>query len=236
MFDSPTHMTQQTLTEVPFGIVRPQSFYTIQGVKLPSDAYVDVQVTEKLLDNGRSRTQSGWRDYRKETGWGPGSGPLITAVLTTLYDNRNAEGVDELRKIFGDDFRKHWMMTATGITYRAGASDIVTHDPGTPEQRTLDAPLVGLEGRVNERMSDEIEALLGNRDTSKVGAVYKWVTGKESYLWRLNKQPKQNVGRALALGDGLGVVFGIYAGDVIDGRPARGVRIVPPQNSTGSKG
>lgn len=230
-------MPPQTLTEVPFKIVSPQSFYTIQGVRLPSGAYGDVQVTEKLLDNGESRTQRGWQDYRNETGWGPGSGPLITAVLTTLYDNRAAEGVEELRKILGDDFKNRWMMTATGITYRAGASDIVTHDFGTPEQRTLEARLVGSNGLINERMSEEIQALLGSRDISKIINVYKWVTGKGSYLWRLNKQPEQDQELVLVLGNyDFYYDLDIYAfGNVGNCRPARGVRIAP-QNSTGSKG
>lgn len=228
-------MQQQALVQAPFGIVRPESFYTIEGVMLPNGAYGDVQVTEKLLDDGRSRTQRGWRDYRNATGWGPGSGPLITAVLMTLYDNRSTEGVKELRNILGDDFRKHWMMTATGITYLVGAFDIVTHDSGAPEQRTLEARLVGPDGRINERMSEEIEALLGSADISRVSDVYKWVTGKESYLRRLNQQPKQNEERALVLGGGFGGFCVDAGGNVNYDWPARGVRIAP-QNSTGSKG
>ncbi len=224
-------MGPQTLTEVPFGIVRPQSFYTVQRVMLPNDSYGNVQVTEKLLDNGRSRTQREWQDYRRTTGWGPGSGPLVTAVLTALYDNRSAEGVEELRKVFGDDFRKNVMMTATEITYRAEASDIVTHDSGTPEQRTLEARLVGPDGRIKESMREEVQALLGSRDISKVRDVYQWVTGKESYLWRLNKRPKQNEERALVLGvSSFYGGFGIVAYVIVSNWPARGMRIAP-QNS-----
>lgn len=226
----------QALTEVPFGIVRPQSFYTVQGVRLPNGAYGHVQVTEELLDNGRSRTQQGWQEYRKETGWGPGSGPLITALLTALHDNKSAENVEELRKIFGNDFRNNWMMTATGVAYRAKAPDMVTHDAGTPDERTLEARLIGPDGLINEGMSGEIQVLLGSGDISKVMDVYRWVTGKESYLWRLNKQPEQSQERALVLGDyGFVYDFGIIAGGGVGNGPARGVRIAP-QNSTGSKG
>ncbi len=230
-------MLQQALTGAPFYVIKPQSFYTIQGVRLPNGAYGDVQVTEKLLDNGRSRTQRGWQAYRDETGWGPGSAPLITAVLATLYDNRSADGVEELRKLFADDFRKNWMMTATGITYRAEGLDVVTHDAGTPYERTLEARLIGPDGKLNEGMSGETQALLGSSDISKVSAVYEWVTRKKSYLRRLNKQPKRSEERALVLGYGNFVdVFIILAdGGINYYRPARGVRIAP-QNSTGSKG
>ncbi len=225
------------LIEVPFGIVKPQSFYTVHGVRLPNDTYSDVQVSERRLDDGKSRTQRGWQDYRNETGWGPGSGPLITAVLTALYDNRSTEGVEELKNLFHDDFRTHWMMTATGITYRAGASDLVTHDSGTPGQTSLEARLVGPDGKLNEGMSGEIQTLLGSSDISKVSAVYEWVSGKESYLWRLNEQPKLSEERALVLGLDFDYGFGINAYDFGIGNywPARGVRIAP-QNSTGSKG
>ncbi len=229
-------MQQQAFTEVPFALVRPQSFYTIQGVRLPNDAYGDVQVTEKLLDNGRFRTPGEWRVYRKETGWGPGSGPLVTAVLTALYDHRAANGVEDLKKMFRADLKKHWMATATGITYRAGASDVVTHDSGTPEQITLEARLAGSNGYIKESMTAETQALFGNGDVAKVRDVFKWVTGKSSCLWRLDEPKRGTVERALVLGYGdFYYDLYIYAFHVYYGRPARGVRIAP-QNSTGSKG
>lgn len=251
-------MLQQTLTVPKFGIVPPQDFYTVKGVLLPSGAYSDVQVTSQLLDGGRYRTQAGWAEHRKHTGWGPGSGPLNFAVDSTLYDkakeidlalsegNGDAEqlrvllgNIEMLRVLRADDFRKHLMMTGTRVTYRPGSKlDLVTHDAGTPEQRTLEARLVGPNGYINEGMSGEMQALLGSPDVRKVSDVYKWVTGRESYLWRFNKAPKTDKGRALVLGNGNFNDVDFYFNANVDigyGRPARGVRIAPP-DSTGSMG
>lgn len=220
---------------------------------LPSGSYGAVQVTEKLLDNGRFRTQAGWQAYRNETGWGPGSAPLQFALHSAVYDNNIAilaalaEGrgdaeklrvtlasVKKLRSLFAGDFRNRWMMTATGVTYRAGASGIVTHDAGTPEERTLEARLAGPNGRIDDGMSGEMQALLGSPDVKRVSDVYKWITGKKSYLWRIDKAPEIGTERALVLGvSSLNDVFVIYAdvGIVGSGGSARGVRVAP-QSST----
>ncbi len=222
-------MQADVSTGAQFGIVMPQSFYTVKGVWLPyAQAHRDVQVTTDLLNGERSGTQ---RELA-ETGW-LGSAPLITAVLASLYDHQNTEGVEELRRLFAGDFRKQGIMTSTHISYRSSGLDVVTHDVGTPGQRTLEACLVGPDGRITGEMSEETQALFGNMNAGKVIDVYHWVTGKETYLWRLNSRPKQDVGRALVLGDG--VDFGIGADGIDDVWPARGVRVAP-QNSTGSKG
>ena len=226
---------QPTLTGAPFGIVKPQSFYTIGGVLLPTGAYGDVQVTERRLDGGRSRTQAGWVDYWRQTGWGIGSGPLRTATIKTLFGNKDDKDVEELRSLFAEDFREA-VITSTRVTYRAEGLDLITHDAGMPEERTLEARLVGPDGRVNAEMSDVMQALLGNGNAGQVRDVYRWVTGRgEPYLWRFNKRPKQDTERALVLGDyfvGFDVVAVGYVGG---GWPARGVRVAP-QSSTGSKG
>ncbi len=223
-------MTLQALTGVPFRIVRPQPFYTIEGVSYPypNGQRVSVQVTADLLDDGRSRTHPQWVEYWKQTGWSPGSGPLEYALFASLHDNRGAVGVEELRRLFAEDFKSCWMMTATGVTYRPSGLDLVTHDAGTPEARTLEVRLTGPDGPINDEMSDEIRALLGSPDVRKVSDVYEWITGHDSnggYLWRVNESPKTDAVLALLV-----VCGGFSIGTDSDfgyGRPARGVRIAP---------
>ncbi|MFH1181998.1 MAG: hypothetical protein V1702_03495 [Candidatus Woesearchaeota archaeon] len=216
-------MVEQALTGAQFRIINPQDFYTIEGVKLPNGSYGAVQVTKKLLDGGRSYIQRSLPMHITKTGWGPGSGPLITAVLTALFDNKGVEGVEELKALFAGDF-KEWNMTSTGITYRA-IHDLVTHDIGLPEQTTLEARLVGPDGYVDKKMSQVMQALLGNNDADKINTVYKWVTGGDAYLWRLNERPTKDENRVLLLGGGgSGICAG--ANDLLD-LPARGMRVAP---------
>src|SRR3989338_5222749 len=100
---------QQALTEVPFKVIPPQSFYTVKGVPY-GGAVVDVQVTTGLLNGGRPGTQ---REVGK-TGW-LGSGPLIYSLLRILHVHKDDGGVEELRQLFVSDFRMR-VMTATGVT------------------------------------------------------------------------------------------------------------------------
>lgn len=224
-------MQKQVLTAPEFGVVKPQGFYTVKGVWLPyAQAYRDVQVTTDLLNDGRPGTQS---ELAKT--WWLGSAPLITALLASLYVNKDGAGVEELRNLFSGDFRNNLMMTSTSVSYRPSGLDSVAHDAGTPEQRTLEARMTGPDGYLNDKMSEEIQALLGNGNVGEVRAVYSWVTGKESYLVRFNSRPKQNVWRVLVLGDFFSGDFGIDAGNINYVRPARGVRVAP-QSSIGNKG
>ncbi len=220
----------QALTGAQFKVTMPERFYTVEGVKLPGE-YGNVQVTTTLF---RSETQS----ELEKTGW-LGSAPLITALFTALYDNKGVHGVEELRKLFADDF-KIGVMTATRVTYQAEAPDLVTHGVGMLKPRTLEARLIGPNGYVNTNMSDLTQALFGNSDADKVCAVYEWVTGRRLYLLRLNKQPKKNKESALLLNIGRHMtrfarVFytDFREGNISDMWPARGVRVAPP-NSTGS--
>ena len=217
-------MSQPASTSAQFKIIRPQNFYTIEGVMLPSGAYGDVQVTVNPLNDGRSGTQS----ELAKTGW-LGSAPLFTALLTTLYDKRDQEGVEELRKLFAEDFRRK-VMTATRITYRTEAPDLITHDFGTPAAHTLEARLVGPGCYVNAEMGDVTQALFGSRDAGKVIAVYEWVTGRKPYLLRFDTRPKQDQECELVLGNESGSAFSISATDYILNRirPARDIRVAPP--------
>ena len=219
---------QQTSTGAPFNIIRHQDFYTVQGVLLSKEAYGDIQVTTDQLYGGRSETQS----ELAKTGW-LGSAPLITALLTTLHGKQDQEGVEYLRKLFAHEFFIG-MMTSTRITYRAEAPDLVTHDIGTPEQRTLESHLVGPDGYVTAEMGDITQALLGNKDTDKVRAVYKWITGRETNLWLINERPKQDQEWALVFGYNYFGDFGVTNIGIDSKGPARGIRVAP-QSSTISK-
>ena len=220
----------QTSTGAQFNIIKHRDFYTVQRVLLPKGAIGDVQVTSNLLNDGHPGTQS----ELAKTGW-LGSAPLITALYTTLYYKQGHEGVEELRKLFADDYRRHMMMTATGITYRAEPPDLVTHNFGTPAAHTLEARLVWPNGYVDARMGDVTQALLGNTAAGRVMEVYEWVTGKKPSLLRVNYRPNQDVERALVIGCNLGGFLILASDDINLGRHARGVRVAPP-SSTGSKG
>jgi hypothetical protein len=74
----------------------------------------------------------------------------------------------------------------------------------------------------NTQFSEVMKSLVGVEDCDRIQQVGKWISGKDSYLWRFNSKPSKSVERALVLVD-YNARFYIVAGvDVDDGRRARG--------------
>lgn len=184
-----------------FAITESEHFYTVEGIKLPLGGFGAIQITEQLLDGGVPHTQSDWTEYRERTGYGPGSGPLQYLLHSTLYDNRDENGVEELRWLLANDFKKYYIATSSRIFYRAKGVDAVTHNIGTPEKSSLDTCLVGSMGYVEDVPGNVTQALLGSDDANKIMSVYQWMTGRKPYIWRLVDTPKQDEQRVLVIGN-----------------------------------
>ncbi|HLC70928.1 MAG TPA: hypothetical protein VJI32_02915, partial [Candidatus Nanoarchaeia archaeon] len=80
--------------------------------------------------------------------------------------------------------------------------DNVTHYFGYPFAQKHSLALVGQNGYVDSSsgMEAQMEVLLGSCDVAEIKKVYKWVSGKKPYLWRLEQAPAQDEERAAVLG------------------------------------
>ncbi|PIN95027.1 hypothetical protein COU53_01330, partial [Candidatus Pacearchaeota archaeon CG10_big_fil_rev_8_21_14_0_10_30_48] len=47
-----------------------------------------------------------------------------------------------------------------------------------------------------------LEALLGSSNKEEINNIYKWIIGNDAYIWRINKNPKQNLERVAGFGSG----------------------------------
>lgn len=193
-----------------------------------------VDISKALLDNGASHTQSGWIETTRQGEWKLPSGPLYFAVLAALYDNKDSYDVNKLRKMFANDFKKYFMMTSTHIDYAHEGLDTVVHDVGYITKRTEKRDIVGVDGYINEAsgFGATMKALVGIDDCHKIERVASWISEKPPYLWRINSKPKEDVERALVLGDDY-VRFNFSASDylVSSGRRARGMVVRGAENS-----
>lgn len=185
--------------------------------------------SKEHLDGGRRHTQDEWTQLLQGQEFQLASGPEYHATMKTLYLHKDSSQSSLVRKVctlFKKDFanRGYWMTTSTRIRYNSSFPDVVIHNYNTAHETSVDVNLVGPDGYIADSSFEyEMEALLGTRDCQEVDAVYKWISGKKSYLWRLNQRPFQAAERALVLGI-VNVRFYINAIDIISNqRPARGV-------------
>ncbi len=220
-----------------FSIEKLDDRYRISGVLYEGRASV-VDISRELLDDGAEHTQQEWVDLTREQEWRVPSGPLYHAVCTALYDNRNHADeqqrslVDKVKQMLAKDFKDSWMMTSTRIFYNPQGKDTVVHNFGYENERRVNENIVGVNGFINRGcgFGSTTNALLGTSDGERVKAVYSWLSGKESYLCRLNSNPKKIDEHVLELGDC--DRFGISAdGNVNYVRWARGMVAHGAENS-----
>ena len=221
-----------------FSIENLNDRYRISGVSYEGRASV-VDISKVFLDKGIANKQIEWIDMTREEEWKLASGPLYRAVCAALYDNRNHTNeqqrflVNKVKQMFEKDFKESSMMTSTRIFYNPEGVDTVVHNFGYENEREVSGNIVGENGLINEDcgFGSAIDALLGTSDCEEVKAVYSWISGKNSYFWRLNNKPKKEAVCVLVLGNS-NDWFDINANDVIvSNRRARGMVARSAENS-----
>ncbi|MBI5065808.1 hypothetical protein HZA97_06230 [Candidatus Woesearchaeota archaeon] len=202
--------------------------YVLNGVEYDHEV-VSVGWSKELLDGGKSHTQKKWTELVKDTKFRIASADLYFASLLILYKNQNssqAHLVEKVRQLFAKDFNENWMMTSTRLSYKHQGRDEVIHNYGSLESRALKSNFAGNHCYVDEigGLGNNMIALLGSNDLNEVSEVFKWITGKRTYLRRLNKPTTGSLERAVVFG---GYYFSIIAsGSISSGWPARGVVVV----------
>jgi len=201
----------------------------------------DVGWSEELFDNGKSYTQDDFVKFTLQPayvqqGLRLAPGPLYHASIADVLEYATkATGqqkilAGKLISLFKKDFNPenlNYMMTCSRLVYMpAGQKDKVVHGYGYPDpvEEVLDfVGPSGLEITDKSNLENEIEALLGARNCTRVNHVYDALTGKKPTLWRLSSKPTSKDERALVLGC---VVNGFYVfaiDYIFNVRPARGL-------------
>ncbi len=201
--------------------------YVLRNVQCNYGLY-SFGVMKALLDGGNSHTQDEWIELTKDSEVKLGSVPYWFAIMFALHDNNEgiySDLVEKVKGLFVDDFdpKKLWMATSTRAIYNSIGQDKVIHNKGYKNEFPVEEDISGNNGYVEPGMENAVKPLCGTDDLVKIQEVFNWITGKKTYLWRLNKPATGNKERAVVFGVD-NVYFDINAYDDIGSvRPARGV-------------
>ena len=210
-------------------------FLEIGGVSYRGAIHT-VHLLKGLLDNGALRTQDEWIEYSKQTQargefYVPDF-PLLHGIVTALHEQRNdgakKNEIEEIRSGLKKQIRENWLLTLTRVRYNVAANDQVINNFGMADQYTKNGDFVGPDGAIKDVNAPELyHALLGTNDVDKIRAVYKWLNGTDTHMWRVNARPEkgfhERVARLGASSDG---AYLNCDGDALSSDPAHGVRLV----------
>ena len=172
-------------------------FWTIEGVSYRGQTHT-VDLLKTLLDNGANKTQDEWVEYTKtqkqNNGFYTGDFPLYNSLFTALYERRNEKIAEEIREFLKEQFKKNWLTTLTRIKYMPKGLDEIIHNYNLPDQYIINETIIGPDGYLKNAETNAqpaLNAVLGSKKTDEIDEIYKWITGKDTYIWRLNNKPKK---------------------------------------------
>ena len=156
------------------------------------------------MDSGKAKTQDEWAEYSRQAkqqgDFHVGDFPLYYALFSQLHslrENPNMRSIaEEARAFISKQMFKKWLMTLTRLQYKKKGNDVIVHNYSMQDRYELQGKIVGKDGNITSADTDAqgtLELLTGEKDAAEVNEVYKLMTGKESYLLRVN--PKQNTER-----------------------------------------
>ncbi len=186
ILDAPPDLPQDTAT-----------YWTIPNVQYRNGVYT-VDLGKELLANGASKTQDQWSQFSQEAQARKecyvADFPLYHALFTTLFrmnDPLQQPMKEEIRTFLKEKFNEHWLMTLTRIQYTPSGKDKVIHNHNLPDQYEVEENMVGPDGFIKTIAAQQAyHALLGTDNIHEINEVYRWITGKDTYIWRLNNKPK----------------------------------------------
>ena len=218
---------------VVFGIAEFSDGYSVSGIN-----YRGINSCDFAKATLPSRTQDQHAEHARQAKpdeFRASSAPLVYAICKALYKNKDGaqkELVEKTRRtvegIIGPG--KPWIIALSRAKYNPQGLDEVVHDYKQPTQYSKNVALVGPDGFITKpetKAEAYAQALLDTTDKpEEINAVFKWITGNDSYAYRLNATPKQAVERVVALGVNDDVRFNLIVSvGIIDVNwPALGVR------------
>ena len=179
------------------------------------------RVTRGLLFDGEALTQEEYVQRLQGTEEVLGTVPEYLSLCAFLARFKD-HAVPEQKKLgkeskswLRDLFQEYWLMTGTKAVFYPNGSGDVMQGVGRDDASTVSVPaLVGPHVLVNHmgNPNETIEAICGTGDTTLVQQSFKDISGKDSYLWRVNQNPPQQEERAVLLGGNVSY-FGVNAVD-----------------------
>ena len=208
-----------------------EDYWTISGVNYRNNICT-VDLSKSLIDNGSSKNQQQWADYRSNAtssnGFYTGDMPLYHAVFSALFKQKDTnfrQTAEEARAFIQKQMREEYPMTLTRIAYQPKGKDKIIHNFGTNEKYELEENIVGPNREIIASDKKVLTAVLGSDDINEIKAVYTWINKTPTWIWRVNSKPAnidERVARFDAGSGRAGLYCGSYPGDTF---ASLGVRI-----------
>ena len=94
--------------------------------------------------------------------------------------------------------KEHWLVSLTRIIYKPNGNDQIIHNYKQPNQTINEInTLIGKDGYINKIANIQLPLnnLLqtNNQSIKQINEIYKWITEKDTYFWRINQTPNQDI-------------------------------------------
>ena len=117
--------------------------------------------------------------------------PFYHSISVSAYrnkDNPNYKDAVEKFRVFLQESISKWLLTLSRVRYKADGKDLVIHNYGLQDKLEVQQDIVGPDGFITQtNPQKELNAVLGSNDINEIDKVYNWITGKNFYLYRVNK-------------------------------------------------
>ena len=203
-----TQATVNTPVSAEFSLEDLTDFWQVNGVNYRDGIY-QIDLAKTLLDNGNNRTQNEWVEYSKKAiarnEFYVGDFPLYHSLFSVLFRNKEntkyKDRINDVKELISKNMFNYWLMTLTRIEYKPSWKDKVIHNYGMQDQYGIQEDIVGKDDYITQiNPQNELKAILGSDNINEINQVYNWITGKNAYLWRINKKPEKYIERVAWFG------------------------------------
>ena len=167
--------------------------HRVHGVVMHDGVYV-VDVGKRQLNSGEDRQQSEWAHYsseaHKRNDFVVGSLPLYYSLFKTLYDHRDSETHREpvaAMRNWLERYVNTYYATLSRVYYRREGDEVI-HNFGQHNQYSLKGRIGGSNGNLltANQVDTACGLLFGSNNPKEINDVFKWLTGKDTFLQRLD--------------------------------------------------
>lgn len=201
-YSNPENLKKETQEQNPINqnpepkIHPEEDFWLIKNVKYKNQTK-NYKLKKQLLEN---KTQQEHIEYAKENpnDFNIQDLPVYHAIFKTIYNLPEQQEKQEIKDFLKKSIKDYWLLTGTQIDYTPKRKDIINH---RIENQSIKENIVGPDEWVKNSKTPEVyKALLQDSNLENINNIYKWITEKDQYLWRINSKPKNIEKRLVGLG------------------------------------
>ncbi len=139
--------------------------------------------------------------------------PLFYNIIKAMLDSEDGNEKYKINTVLGKLVREKNIMTLTKIPYKTKKRDRIIHNYGMDDSYFGEVDFVGMNDYIKNLSDVEVyQTLLGTKDSiSEIDFIVKWISGRDTYIYRPNSKPDNLDERIGGFGSGYVTTgFGFY--------------------------